>query len=521
MITEERLSRGDEKKDEPYLKVESLVTHFFTRRGIVKAIDKVSFQVYPGEIYGLIGESGCGKTVTCESILDLMDGTTGWVIQGSVEINGYDLLSDLKNLASVKIISDTDVRIKKNRKAINIHEKTMNGIRGTMATMTFQESMMDLNPSMNIGDQIITTVMEKRADEILKTLINRYDMNEKDIRSFIEKLKKSQSSSESNRLKRKFIRDYALSEYHEIIMNHFENSDDITTINSILELARKKSENLDIKGLEYYRGKFSKMKKINFIKFNIINSKRNEDKYSIKKFRNELKNLKRSKGYGTLSESLRYSFSKGKIMKEVMNEIIFQTIFLLNQMNVPGPELVLRQYPDELSNGVKQRVVIAMAIEINPGMLIADEPTALLDVYNQSQIIEVLKEYNQNTGSPIIFVTHDLSIVSTLCQRIGIMYSGNIVEESTIEEIFNDPKHPYTVGLISTIPRADEKKDRNEKLPTIVGAVPNLVSPPSGCRFHPRCKFAMDICSLKKPKMVEISKGHRVACFLYSDESEV
>ncbi len=164
--------------------------------------------------------------------------------------------------------------------------------------------------------------------------------------------------------------------------------------------------------------------------------------------------------------------------------------------------------------------MIAMALATNPKMLIADEPTTALDVTTQAQILDLIKDLKNVTGSSILFITHDLAVIAEMCDRVGVMYGGNLVEEASVNDIFFNPKHPYTTGLLASIPREFGKERRNMKLNTIPGSVPNLITPPSGCRFHPRCKFAMEVCSEKKPKLIEIDGGHKVACFLYSSETE-
>ncbi len=218
---------------------------------------------------------------------------------------------------------------------------------------------------------------------------------------------------------------------------------------------------------------------------------------------------------------MKLRFAEKHYMTPFRKEARRRAIELLSLVNIAGPEIVVDSYPHELSGGMQQRAMIAMALASNPKMLIADEPTTALDVTTQAQILEIIKDLNQLIGMGVLFITHDLAVIAEMCDRVGVMYAGNLVEETTTTEIFNDPKHPYTVGLMNSVPRADKKREREIKLDTIPGTVPNLITPPSGCRFHPRCKFAMDICSLKKPKLVEISPQHKVACFLYSDESEV
>ncbi|MCL5437668.1 MAG: ABC transporter ATP-binding protein [Candidatus Thermoplasmatota archaeon] len=225
-----------------------------------------------------------------------------------------------------------------------------------------------------------------------------------------------------------------------------------------------------------------------------------------------------------LKDYLSYSFMRRilrrKYEKPYKDIARRRAIELLTEVNIAGPERVLDSYPHELSGGMQQRSMIAMALSSNPKILIADEPTTSLDVTTQAQILDLLKEISHDTNMTILFITHDLAVVAEMCNRVGVMYGGNIVEEADVKQIFRDAKHPYTTGLMNSIPRAERRFDKSQRLESIPGTVPNLIEPPSGCRFHPRCKFKMDICSEQKPRLVEIEEGHKVACFLYSDEVE-
>jgi oligopeptide/dipeptide ABC transporter ATP-binding protein len=173
---------------------------------------------------------------------------------------------------------------------------------------------------------------------------------------------------------------------------------------------------------------------------------------------------------------------------------------------------ILNRYPHELSGGMRQRVMIAMALSCNPALLIADEPTTALDVTIQAQIIELMKGLREKFKTSVLIITHDLGIIAEMCDRIAVMYSGNIVEYATAEDLFKNPRHPYTKGLIGAIPSIEK---RNQKLQTIRGMVPNLIYPPSGCRFHPRCDYRLEICDKVKPQLTEIAARYFVACHLF------
>ena len=181
-------------------------------------------------------------------------------------------------------------------------------------------------------------------------------------------------------------------------------------------------------------------------------------------------------------------------------------------MRLPEPERMFKMYPFELSGGMRQRTMIAMALVRRPALLIADEITTALDVTVQAQILKLLRELKTQIDASILLITHDLAVVAEICDRVAVMYAGNIVEVAEVNELFRNPLHPYTQGLLAAIPRPDAVRG---ELTSIKGSVPNLIYPPSGCRFHPRCPSAFEKCPLSKPPLVEARAGHFVECFLY------
>ena len=332
--------------DEVLLKVEDLHTYFYTYEGVVKAVDGVSFDIKKGEIFGLVGETGCGKSVTSLSIIGLID-EPGKIVGGKIIFKGKNLLE--------------------------LGEEERRKFRGKEISMIFQEPMTSLNPVYSIGDQIV-----------------------------------------------------------ELLLLHEEGIEDM------------------------------------------------------KKAPKELREKKKKKA-----------------------------IEMLRLVRMPDPERTIDSYPHELSGGMRQRAMIAMMLATKPSLLIADEPTTALDVTVQAQILNILMDMRDQLGISILLITHDLSVIAEVTDRVGVMYAGNIVEIADTFTIFKNPKHPYTVGLMEAIPKITEKK---EELKQIRGSVPNLIYPPSGCRFHPRCDYIKPICQKKKPKLVEIEPGHFVACHLYGGE---
>ena len=339
-------------KNNVILNVKNLTTYFYTEEGIVRAVEDVSFKIYNGETLGLVGETGCGKSVTALSILQVVR-PPGVIEKGEVHFNGEDLLQK------------TDLEMAK--------------YRGKDITMIFQDPLNSINPVFKIGDQIAEVYLLHMENELL---IETMDQPDK----------------------------------------------------SIYSVAREWSENL------------------------------------------------------------------------------------LRNLNIPSPEVIFDRYPHELSGGMRQRVQIAMALACSPKLLIADEPTTALDVTIQNQILKLMKEMKQKTNTSILFITHDLGIISKMCDRVAVMYSGHIVEYGELERLFTKPYHPYTKGLIASVPVVGK---RRESLEVIPGMVPNLIYPPPGCRFHPRCTYCFEPCDSVIPESQEVGSDYFVACHLYDPRYEI
>jgi len=317
---------------DPLLAVDDLVTTFSTEEGLVTPVDGVSFTVERGETVGVVGESGCGKSVTSLSILRLVPSPPGRIAQGRILFEGQDLLT--------------------------LSEREMRALRGRDIAMIFQEPMTSLNPVFTCGDQIL------------------------------EALRRHQKVSATE------ARDQALE--------------------------------------------------------------------------------------------------------------------LLHLVGIPLPEQRLGAYPHQLSGGMRQRIMIAMALCCHPRLLIADEPTTALDVTIQAQILDLLRHLKKQLSMAVLLITHDLGVVAETAERVVVMYAGKVVEEAPVRTLFHTPRHPYTEGLLRSIPRLDE---RRESLPVIEGMVPNLLDLPSGCRFHPRCPRAERRCREEAPALRSLGEGHRVACW--------
>ena len=216
----------------------------------------------------------------------------------------------------------------------------------------------------------------------------------------------------------------------------------------------------------------------------------------------------------TEQEQLNSALQASKLGKNEIKRLARKyALFILRSVRLPDPEKVFKAYPFELSGGMRQRAMIAMALVRRPKLLLADEISTALDVTVQAQILQLLKELKREIDTSIILITHDLAVVAEVCDRVAVMYAGDIVEVADVEELFKNPLHPYTRGLLASIPRADALVEQT----SIGGSVPNLIYPPSGCRFHPRCPKAFAKCAQAKPNLVEVSPGHIVSCFLYGE----
>lgn len=332
----------NENNKQPLLEVSDLKTYFFTEDGIVKAVDGVDFEIYPGEVLGVVGESGCGKSVTALSIMQLV-GVPGEIIAGNIDFMGENLLE--------------------------FSQKKMVSIRGNRISMIFQQPKNSLNPVFSIGEQVA-----------------------------------------------------------EVFEIHH------------------------------------------------------------------------------------------KIEKE---EAWQRAVGLLHQVGIPDAEDKAKAYPHEISGGQAQRVMIAMALALNPQLLIADEPTTALDVTIQAQILDLMRGLSEKLNTSVILITHDLGVVAEMAQRVAVMYAGKIVEVADVVNLFKNTQHPYTQGLIASIPSLTEEK---EELDVIPGMVPNLINLPPGCAFAPRCyaqqEHDLAICTIKMPNLVETNPGHKVRCWLFADDAD-
>ncbi len=378
------------------LEIKNLKTRFNTYDGVVKALEGVNLEVKEGEIFGIVGETGCGKSVTGYSLMQLLP-RTAEVVAGEIILDGEE------------ITGASDSRMRQ--------------IRGGKIGMIFQDPLSALNPVMKVKDQISEVIRQHQKEE----LENRTE--------------KIDSGNERN--------PYIL--WSLIFVS-------LVSLFYFLKLE------------DSFTDTFAKLLFVGSLV-----------------------------GYVFLPEMKSESYSARTAVAEM--DMVVES---LRQVRLPNPSQVANSYPHELSGGMQQRVMIAMALAGRPRLLIADEPTTALDVTIQSQILDLLKKLQKETGMTILMITHDLGVVAEMCDRVAVMYAGTVVETGNVSEIFSNPKHPYTQGLLSALP------GESKELSSIGGSVPDLLDPPSGCRFNPRCPIAKAHCSVDVPLLK--GEDYKVAC---------
>jgi len=390
MISER--STPDTREKEELLRIEDLKLYFFTLLGIVKALDGVELRLEKGDTLGLVGETGCGKSVTALSTIRLVPMPPAKIIDGKILFEGNDL--------------------------VKVNEEKIRSIRGHKISVVFQEPTTSLNPVLKVGNQIGEVIMihQDLAAEALECKIDRFESR----KTWLE-------------------------------------NKGLTEVARLLRLQTR----ID-----------------------------------------ELTAIAESKGTGRLPKPSRSDLRRAALKRAVE---------LLRLTGLPDPEKTAERYPHELSGGMRQRVMIAIALACNPDLLIADEPTSSLDVTIQAQIIQLMSELKKQMRSSILLITHHLGLVAHMCNKVAVMYAGRVVEYADTKDLFRTPLHPYTRALLRSVPKLREKAGRLDSIP---GTVPDLLSPPSGCRFHPRCESAQGLCQEQSPKLIQVSPQHFVSCHL-------
>ena len=376
--------------DERVLEVKGLVTNFYTYEGTVLALDGVDLFLRRGDTMGVVGETGCGKSVTARSILRLVE-PPGRIEEGEILFRQIDPESgEIETVDLLKLSAEEILKT-----------------RGGKIAIVFQDPATYPNPVFRIGDQI--------AEVVLLHQDLSSDVIEMKIEELQDKLTQDVPAEKRSQIEEKI-------DYYSLMLQEPPPPDD----------------------------------------------------------------------------------------KDAKKAALRRATQMLEMVRMPAPATIATQYPHELSGGMRQRALIAMALACNPAILICDEATTALDVTVQAQVLNLLNQLKKEIGTSIMIITHDMGVVAETCNWVNVMYAGTTVESCATEELFTNPLHPYTDGLLTAVPKLHETKDR---LPQILGTVPNLITPPTGCRFHPRCEYATSICKTEKPKLEELRPGHWVACF--------
>ncbi|MCD6483699.1 MAG: ATP-binding cassette domain-containing protein [Candidatus Odinarchaeota archaeon] len=481
------MSQEKDNKD-VLVKVRNLKTYFYTYAGVVKALEGVDLDIYKGVTVGLVGETGCGKSVTARSIMRLID-EPGEIVDGEVWFDGRNLLE--------------------------LDEEEMREIRGGEIAMVFQDPMTYLNPVFTIGDQIVEAIIYHQDLRLDVVNMKIEELNEKltNLKKELNEKLQSKELTDSEKENTKKMINREMESIKSLIKEYEKLKQQVIEAQKKEEELRKMKNKLKkLQRLEKEREKLSKELKSH--KNTNVGSQKSlsEIEARLKELSNvseEKKKLEKEiKAFEKQIKSPKFS------KKDILAAARKRAVEALRLVRMPYPESVLDQYPHELSGGMRQRAMIAMMLTSKPKLFIADEATTALDVTIQAQILRLLQDLKEQLDSSILFITHDLGVVAQICDYVAVMYAGRIIEFAEVHELFKNPQHPYTKGLLNAIPKLYEKEDRLETIP---GVVPDLINPPSGCRFHPRCKFAKSICSKQRPPVVKVGPEHYVACWLFTE----
>jgi peptide/nickel transport system ATP-binding protein len=494
------------------LSVQDLRTYFYTYDGVVKALDGVTLKIRRGETMGLVGETGCGKSVTAFSVTRLISDPPGRIMGGKVLFDGANLLWRLQEEAKYVTKPNTPrVKVRRHYRRMKAADTRMTAIRGRRIAMIFQEPSQAMNPVFSVSNQLSEVLLLHRGIEIIDGMMSATPGGP-EVAAAIDAV-----VTASARRQRQELVDAAKR------LGEVTHSGSFGT--EVYHLARAAAPGSDdlrpriVRGLR--RLSLSSTQKRYLAHRRRLLELRNQlaDVY-LEEMRAEAprnaarRNLQRKIFY----ERLRHAYYglwgiRSRVQRPLNNETFWRTVRLLEGVAIANPAQVARGFPHELSGGMLQRVMIAMALSSDPDVLIADEPTTALDVTIQAQILELMRDLKQRVGTSILLITHDLAVIAEVADRVSVMYAGQIVEQGPVQDVFRNPLHPYAQGLLASIPRFDQP---DKELQSIPGSVPNLITPPSGCRFHPRCPHAMPVCKGERPPTTVEGPEHTVACYLYT-----
>ena len=495
------------------LDVRNLVTYFYTYDGVVRALEGVSFKLRRGETLGLVGETGCGKSVTMFSITRLVPDPPGRVVSGKVLFRGADLLWGLGQEARFFPIKNSNrIRVKRSFRRVKAAQARVSAVRGGGIGMIFQEPSQAMNPIFSVSDQLGEAILEHRGLDVIDGLLaSHYDPGA--IQAAAENLERALQSGDEAAVRAAAqevgnavgLPSFGVQAYH--LARQARTSGEIDLARSLGRAARRLRISA---GQRWYLHSERQLRRVSQELRDVhISEMRNG---RLERARRGALSARRLR-VGLRSFPLRLWGVRRSVSRPVREELFWRAVRALEGVQIANPVQVARGFPHELSGGMLQRVMIAMALVSEPEILMADEPTTALDVTIQAQILELMKDLRQRVGTAILLVTHDLAVIAEVADRVAVMYAGQIVEMAPVSSLFAHPLHPYTQGLLASIPRFDQP---SKTLASIPGSVPNLIFPPSGCRFHPRCPYAMPVCKEKRPTITDEGEGHHVACFLFT-----
>jgi peptide/nickel transport system ATP-binding protein len=493
------------------LDVRDLVTNFYTYDGVVQALSGVSFKIRRGETLGLVGETGCGKSVTAFSITRLIPEPPGRVVSGKVLFRGANLLWGIEREARFRPIAGTNrVKVRRSFRRIQASAQRMLSVRGSGISMIFQEPTQAMNPIASVGGQIGEVIYTHRGLEAIDRLLGATP-DAPAVEAAIGPLAEAigTGSSAPIRAAAKVVADAAHLPSLELELFYVgrELPSSVTDVPAALRrvVARSRLTPGQRRYLRAERRRLELDRALRRVYFEEMRrgAVQRTDRVRL-----------RSGLWGVATRTLPYRVwgVRRHVRRPIERELHWEVVALLEGVQIPNPSRIAKGYPHELSGGMLQRVMIASALSTHPAVLLADEPTTALDVTIQAQILDLMARLKESAGTAILLITHDLAVVAEVADRVIVMYAGQVVEDAPVGALFSTPLHPYTQGLLASIPRFDRPE---KQLESIVGSVPNLIYPPAGCRFHPRCSFAMPICKTERPPMTDEGGGRHVACHLY------
>jgi oligopeptide transport system ATP-binding protein len=433
---------------EPIIQVKDLAVSFRTNQGLVRAVRGVNFELYKGETLAIVGESGSGKSVSSRSIMG--------ILAGNAIVDGGEIIYENQDL-------------------LKIDEEDFHKIRGNKLGMIFQDPTSSLNPIMRVGKQITEAMIlnGKRKKNKFKDLYHDKEVDVINARIDLEEVEADDSLSKAEKSEKIRAKKLVLKEAQKALK------------------ARMKTAKVEIEA-EYavYKQDYKAKKKELFNTYF-----KGDKKGDVLEFR-----AKRAELHDTYMRKI----------KVTQTEARDEAYKIMHEVGIPEPEKRFKMYPFQFSGGMKQRIVIAIALMAQPEVLICDEPTTALDVTIQAQILDLIKKIKEDRHLSVIFITHNLGVVANVADRVAVMYAGKIVEYGTLDEVFYDPRHPYTWALMSSMPDINSK----EKLQTISGTPPNMLYPPKGDAFAQRNPHAMKIDFEEQPPLFKISDSHFAATWL-------